>query len=201
MKKEKSQKFLYISFFLFMQALIITKNLINPGENSFLWFCDFVPLLLIIGYYFDWIQFTKSLINIGFIAQNLFVIDILFNFILGHSLFGFSTKLFESGHLQIFFSFLIHIFPLNLAFIHTYKIKNKFSSLVYSFIFLSLIYIMTLYLSNPLQDINYVFNPGANLNIPYYSELWIPIVFIVVVIPTYFLQLFVYELFKYYQAR
>jgi hypothetical protein len=193
----KDIKYLYCAvFFLLMQIFVIIRNLLG-GYNNFFWFCDFVPILFALGFFFQNINFIKSLINIGLIPQILVMFDFAYQLTSGKSLFHTTEELFTLGLFFILAAFFIHLSAI-LAFLFTYKEKTNKSAISYSFFSLILIYAVTLLFTSPLGQINLVYASGewsrylANY-VSLYIPLWILMAFIIFVIPTQIIQHLVYK--------
>ena len=69
-----------------------------------------------------------------------------------------------------------------------YEIKTTRKALLYSLNSLIVIYLVTLLFTAPDKEVNYVFSENLPLGIPYHTALWIPLAFILLVLPTYFIQ-------------
>lgn len=194
------KKYIYYGIlFLLIQAVAIIRNL-SDSYNYFFWFCDFVPLLFAIGFFFKNTNFVKGLINIGFIPQIAFLFDFLYHLILGKSLFPLTEEIFALGFFVIISTLCIHL-STSLAFLFTYKEKPNKNVLYYSCFSLILIYAVTLIFTSPLEQINFVYGPGAWFSYfvsytPYYTVLWLVLAFVIFVIPTQFVQYLAYKIHK-----
>jgi hypothetical protein len=194
MKQENKRYIFWGIFFIFLELVVILKNSLLGRPDYYLWFCDFSPILFSIGFFLKKDQLLKGLVNIGLIAQNLYIFDIFFYVFFGYSPLGFSNEIAGYAAIGIFLSAFIHIFSVNTTLFLTYYKKPRLSSLIYSIIILFFMFLVTIFFTNPIENINYVFFPGPSLHIPYYTQLWIPISFIVLVIPTYLFQYLLYRI-------
>ena len=187
----------YISFgilFLGLQVLAIVRNL-SSDYFSFFWYCDFTPVLFALFFFIRNNQAIKGLLNIGLLAQLGFVILFLIKLFFGVSLFGFDTD-FPLNFYYITITIVLHLSTL-FVFILTYKIKPEKTSLIYSFVFLSLIYLTVIVFTSPSYvsstNYNYIYHADIFPNVPHYTQLWTVLAFTLVVLPTYFFQIYVYE--------
>lgn len=194
------RKYIYYGvFFLLMQIVVIIRNLVGK-YYTFFWFCDFVPILFALGFFFKNKDFIKGLINLGLIPQIVVLFDFVYQLVLGKSLFSTTEELFALGFFFVISAFFIHL-SATFAFLFTYKDKPNKKALYYSFFSLVLIYTLTLLFTSPIGRINLVYLSGewfrylANY-IPPYIPLWIALVFIIFVIPTHIIQHLVYKVYK-----
>ena len=72
-------------FFLLIQAVAIMRNIMSDYYNFF-WFCDFVSLPLAIGFFFRKDDFIKAIINIGLLAQIIYLLFYIYKLFSGVSL-------------------------------------------------------------------------------------------------------------------
>jgi len=119
---------LIVIFFSLIGISVIIKNINSKEFSNFFWFCDFAPFLFAAGFFFNNIQFVKSIINIGFFGQLITftgVIPTRFNEWKKGNLF--------QGKFYLAVEFLIHL-TIIFALIFTYTTKPTIQSLVYSII-------------------------------------------------------------------
>lgn len=187
-----------VGLFLIFEILTIIKIIRSKTYSDFFWFCDFAPLLLAIGFFFEYEQFIKSLVNIGLLTQLFTLSLLLFGFISKKDVIG-TKNARAHGKFYIFVEIMIHILPISLAFLLTYKISPDFSSLFYSFIIIIFMFILTLTFTSPKDNVNLVYNlrlsyerDSWKFNLPYYKYLWIIYTFIIVIIPTFLIQYLLY---------
>lgn len=182
-----------ISVFIFLQMLAVTKNVYTKDFSSFFWFCDFAPLLFAVGFLLKKYQFVKSLINIGLIPQFMYTILLFLALFFGIDSISFYSILARSK-IYILVSFLLHLFSSNLALFLTYRIRPKKISLIYSFAILAAMFVLILIFTVPGSNINYVYSSNfLGFEIPYYTYLWIILTMIFVILPTYFIQYWIYK--------
>lgn len=201
LKKEKN-KYLTISiWFLFLQIIIFIENYYVYEYNIILWFCDHAPLLFAIGFFFKNKDIIKSIINFGFLTQFIWIIDFIAKIFFNINALGITTYMFE-GELGNFVivPLLIHIFSTNLALIFTYKNKPTKKALIYSAIYIIIIYILTLSFTPLNENVNCIKEIcGTNgYSFSFYTLFWPILVFITIVLPTHFIQ---YLLYKYNKKR
>lgn len=191
-----NQKNKYISaivFFIFMQILVIIKNISVRDYSLFFWFCDFAPILFVIALMLRDDQLVKGIINIGLILQIFFSLSILAGVLFNINLFGFLGYIHSYTDFYIAVSLAIHLLSANIALLITYKTKTRIKSLLYSAAILIIMFILTLTFTNSYENINYVYKIGFfGLAIPYSTPLWVLLSFLVIVVPTYFIQKMLY---------
>lgn len=192
----KRKYFLIGSFFVFMQIVALIRNY-SENYFYFFWYCDFVPILLAVAFFLKNTDFVKGLINIGLIPQAIFLIDFVLTIITGSSPLSITRNLSALNIFFIISTLFIHL-SVSLAFLFVHKEKTDKKALYYSFFSLVFIYIATLLFTPPAGIVNYVYHAGNWLSgfvdyIPYYTELWIVLTFVLVVLPTYLIQYFVYK--------
>jgi hypothetical protein len=141
------------------------------------------------------VQMVKGIINVGFFAQLGYVIITCIKILFGSTLFGFVFD-FPFTWTYILPTLIIHTSTM-VAFIATYKERPSRKALSYSLLLLVTMYACVLMFAkqNGIDDSNYNFIFYANIlpEFPYYTELWIPLTFILVVLPT---QLFQYGVWR-----
>jgi len=180
-----SANIIIVGVFLLLEAVVIIKNIKDKSYYDFFWFCDFAPIFLAIGFFIGNDQFVKGVINVGLITQ-------------------FNTLVFLSKELirdRKFPEIIIHLFPINLALLLTYKIATLQVSLVYSLLVLVFIFGLTLIFVPREKDVNFIdyvplnfLNKPRKIKLPYHTILWVIYTEIIIVIPTYFIQLFLSRL-------
>lgn len=177
-------------FFLFLGLLVVLRDIFYGEYYSFLWYCDIMPFLFAIGFFFGKEDLIKSAINIGLIPQFAFSIDFLAYIVSGKSLWGFFSPLLIYPAPYIGVSVIIHLFSSIVAFALTYRIKIRKETLFYSFIIMAVMDFLVLGIVHVPNNINYIQSPGGIIPfvIPFYSVLQPILAFIVVILPTYFLQ-------------
>lgn len=180
---------------LILQILIVMRNL-ESGFFSFLWYCDFTPGLLVIAFLMSDTQAVKGILNVGFFAQLGYTIIILTKIFFGITLFGFVFD-FPFTATYVLPALIIHISTL-VAFVAVYKERPTIISLIYSFFLLLAMYALVILLIKPsgnvVSNYNFIFHSNISTIFPYYTEMWIPLVFVFVVLPTHFFQYIIYRL-------
>jgi hypothetical protein len=191
--KNNKQYTLIGLFFLFIQAITIFRNLLSD-YNSFFWFCDFVSLPLALCFFFKKEEFVKSIVNIGLVAQLIYIVGVIYAVFSGTSFLN--TIPLYSNIFYLLSSILIHL-STSIALFFTYKTKPTINTLFYSLIFLFGMYLVALFFTTPEQGINYVLSSGKlipwSLVIPHYTQLWVILTFVIVVLPTQLIQYIIWK--------
>ena len=181
----------YASVFALIQLIAIVRNYTSDYFNFF-WFCDFVPALFFLAFLAKDDEAVQGLVNIGLFPQIIYLVLLVYSAFAGLAPPGMSHQI---GPWYVASSLVIHLSTL-LALFATRKIKPSRKTLIYSLGALCLIYIVTLLKTSPQDSVNYVYQPGT-LNLPFlipdYTFFWIPIVFIICVLPTQLLQRLIYQ--------
>jgi hypothetical protein len=175
-------------FFLFVQILVVVRNYFAHYLNFF-WFCDFVPILFALAFFFKKEQIVKAIVNFGLLAQISFLILLTMG--------RFSSELIFSPFLNFVYvlgSILLHL-SVVLALVLTYKIKPKLQTLYFSIVLIIAIYFMTLIFTFPADNINDLQFPGdlIKLHTLYFTLLWPVLTFVLLVLPTQHLQYLLYK--------
>lgn len=195
MKLKKKYKIASI-FFLFLSILVVTKNVSINNYELFFWLCDLFPVLFLIGFLLSDEQLVKGLINVGFISQILSFISLFSAVFLGINIVGFENIL-NYNWIYITSSFILHLLSVNVALLFVYKTKPKIKSLVYSFIILLGILILSLLFASPDKNVNYVYNMDfLGVSFPYYTYFYAIYGLIILVLPTYFMQYLLYKIYN-----
>ena len=179
--------------FIFLQIIAIIRNLYSDFI-FFFWFCDFIPIILAIAFFSKKYHIVKGIINVGLFPQLIYMTGFVVRIFFGISFFRGTDIFLNYDTLMIFFSILFHLATL-IAFVFTYKIKPTRETLIYSLLGLILIYFVMIFFTAPIDDINYVFLLSNFFGAKVFSVFWIPITFLVVVLPT---QGFQYLIYKYF---
>lgn len=184
-------------FFLFLQFLLLYRNFLFESQLNLFYYCNHLPILLSIFFFYKKYDYIKALISFGFIPQLFWNIDIILN------LFGITDLdfigdlfLFEIEHMII--TILIHLIVF-IALYFVYKFETNSKTLLYSFYYIILIYIIVLLFVSPDEaDVNCIYD-ACYLEFLYfdlYTYFWIPIAFITMVLPGYYLQRFLSKKFR-----
>ncbi len=188
-----------VTILLLIQILVVARNL-QSDLFSFFWFCDFIPVILAFCFLLHKVQAVKGILNIGLFAQTGYIIVILAKIIFGTTLFNFVFD-FPLTPQYVIPTIIIHTSTL-IAFWATYKIKPTNEALLYSFMLLFSVFIVVILFGDGDASITYNYNFIYNSNLlawlPSYTQLWIPLVFIFVAIPT---QLFQHIIHLFYSRR
>lgn len=192
LKKLYSNNFYIIGgiFFLLTQLFIIIVNINAQDYSFYYWFCNHTPLLLSIAFFTKKIQVIKGIVSVGLFPQMLWILDLIFN-VFNVTLFGFTSYFFElESTLTIFSILLIHIFTTTIALLLVFLQDTKRSSLLYSFIYLVLLLIITFLFTNPANNTNCIYEICGleQFQIPLYTLFWPFLTFIVFILPSYILQ-------------
>jgi hypothetical protein len=93
---------------------------------------------------------------------------------------------------------LIHIFSTNIAFYFTYQYRPTKKTLIYSFIYITILYMINVLYAPPIFNTNCIqYICGLKeLTFDGYKQLWIFLTFIIVIIPTQLIQHLAYKLNK-----
>ena len=167
------------AFYLAMAVIVVIRDLVFYDIFNFFWFCDIGLVLFAIAFFNRNIQFIKGLINIGLVAQSIFLLSIVVYAGFKIQMNGLPVVLFHTSWVNILVSIIIHLLSTNLALFLTYKEKNGASSLAYSLGVLLFLYVMSLLLTPPSYNINYVFSSDfLGFNIPFYTFLWPVLAFV-----------------------
>jgi hypothetical protein len=184
--------------FLLLELLVISRN----GSNylNFIWFCNFAPLLFAIFFFFKNVQAIKGLINLALVTDIFFLIDFFSSLLFNFGIFGRVQPYFGEGILFISITVLLHMAAFIALFV-TYKIKPTKEALKYSVLFLLFTYFITLLFSPTNMYYNYVYatRPGF-ISAPfphfYLTVLWPILMFLLVILPSYWIQYKIYQFFK-----
>ncbi len=193
---DKDHTYLYAAiFFLAMALIIFFRNNAYYSIYNSLWFCDFSLILFSVAFFMENVQFIKGLINIGLIAQFIYILDVIMYIIFGITWSNIPAEMLSSGLPNIIFSLAIHLFSANLALYITYSRKTKPFSLLYSAMVLLLLYFLTVFMTPPSNNVNFIFSSEFlfGLDIPFYIYLWPLLAFMVLSLPTYRFQSWLYR--------
>jgi|GEM_PF-4622922 len=171
--------------------MVIVKNLTMDTPEYMLYVCNHIPVILAALLYMREYSLIKSFINVGVVIQAGWMVDLLGKLIFNHYVFSSTVYIFNSyspfGHSV---SIALHATTLIPSFFITYKKDSDKRTVPFSILYLAIIYILTLTLSEPGLDINCVFNM---CNIPILSSIgtvntFIPVVFFSIILPTHLIQ-------------
>ncbi len=193
MKFNKRDTFFGI-FFLILFILILIRNyFFHVSDYSIYWYCDFIAIFFAIGFFFHQKAFLKSITYIGFLPQAFFLISLPIILIFGISILGISPIIKTYHWVFLLISLLMHLSYV-FAFSFTMDNKPEIKSLKISAILLLLLYLLSYFFTPAIENINYIFFLEKFFGITGLSFLWLPIGFIGIVVPTYFIQKKIYNL-------
>ncbi len=188
--------------FLIFQLIAVVRNLASDFY-SFYWFCDFASGLFALALFSRKPQIVKAVIHIGLVPQVGYFVIMIAKIFFNINLFGFVID-FPLEAQYIIPTLIVHASTIT-ALLVTFKIKPRLSSLAYSVVALALIWLTVVLYSdgstNAMENYNYVYTTSFFSRIGDYTDMWIPIVFVVVVIPTYLLELAIYHEYKFGRIR
>lgn len=198
----RKQFFFWGWMFAGLEILAVIRN-VSTHYFSFYWFCDFAPALYALCFLSRRAQAVKGLIYIGLLGQLGYIVVVVARLLLGKTLFGFTID-FPLTPAYLTPTIIVHMATL-FALMATYKVRPKKSSLVYSLFFLTMIY-ATVLLFAPrgpeiTENFNFIFHTSLFGGSPLYTKLWIPLAFVVVVLPTYGLDRLIFYLYGRFRSR
>ncbi|MBU4070486.1 MAG: hypothetical protein KJ646_05890 [Nanoarchaeota archaeon] len=183
-------------WFLFLQLLVFFENHVVYKYNIFFWFCDHAPLVISFAFFSKNKDLLKSMINFGFLVQFVWIIDFLFKIIFDKNFLGVTNYIFTAklGFL-VLIPLVIHSLCINVAFLHTYKIKPTIKVLIYSAIYVMMIYALSLTYTPIERNVNCIHEIcGLNdYTFSSYTYFWPLLVFIIIILPTQGIQWWVYK--------
>ena len=194
---KKNKYYLAGTFFLILQIGLIYKYTFLLPFSNILWFCSHTPIIFAIAFFTKKTNIIKTLISVGLIPQIIWIIDYLGKLTLGIFIFGATDYMFiEMPPISYTISVFEHFLSTILALALTYKIKPQKKSLIYAFIYLLVILILSISLTT--EDYNYNLTRhiliGEEFTFPGYTYAWIFLAMAIVVIPTHYFQVLLYNL-------
>ncbi len=196
-KRDKKRRFFLSAgtFFFILQFFIFFGNSRAEHYDVFFWFCNHTPLIFAFAFFLGKKDLIKGLVNVGFIAQFAWTLDLFFKLLFNTYIFGVCNYVFErSTGPWILIPIGIHVFATNIAFLLTANVKPGKTTLYYSAVYLLILYCSSLVYTFPGENVNciYYLCGFPEMESVYYSALWIVIAFITVVLPTQGIQYLVY---------
>jgi hypothetical protein len=192
MERENAARSSLLPVFLLLalQVIGIIRNY-TSNYNNYFWFCDFAPVVFAFAFWVNKPHMVKGLVNIGLIAQIVYLVAFVYRLLTGVSIIELPEVLTPFYSIS---SLILHTSTL-IAFAFTARIKPKIETLYYSLVLLMLIHAVTLIFTSPDAGINYVSKQGKLMTIviPYYTALWVPIAFVLVALPGQLIQHIVYS--------
>jgi len=193
----KKNKYNVLGFwFLFLQFLVFFENYVVYKYNIFYWFCDHVPLVLSFAFFSKNKSLLKAMINFGFLVQFVWIADFLSKVIFDKSSLGVTDYMFTANlGFLVLIPLVIHSLSINIAFLHTYKIKPTTKVLIYSAIYIMLIYVLSLTYTPIERNVNCIHEIcGLNeYTFSSYTYFWPLLVFVIIILPTQGIQWVVYK--------
>ncbi|MBU0957509.1 MAG: hypothetical protein KKF56_01725 [Nanoarchaeota archaeon] len=195
-KQEKYRYYLIGTFFLFLQLLVFIENHHAQRFGHFFWFCNHTPLIFALAFFLRKKQLIKGIINIGFLIQFVWAIDFLSYGISGFTVLGVTQYVFNGGMgIYTLVPIIVHLFSTNIALISTYEVKPKKITLLYSAVYILLLFSLTLTYAPPEKNINciYFICTLEKFSIPGYFYLWPILIFLILALPTQGIQYLIYK--------
>lgn len=201
----KESHFLVI-FYLVIFLMVTVRNVYFQRIDYFFWLCDILPVFLAIAVLIKNTQLTKSIINISLIPHFIFTSDIFF-YVLNKSIItlpgglilgNIGKDLLTLSGFEIFVGIYLHIVPLIVAIWLTYDKRIEFKALIYSILLVMILFFSTITFTNSEINVNFINAPSgaappvAQTSIPYYGLIWFLGYFTLIILPTYYLQKYVY---------
>src|SRR3989344_6323202 len=182
MKDKSLTNIIGVIFLLFGITAIINTSF-EYGIKYILWFCYLGLIILGIGFLSRSKTIIESQINILAIPLLIWTFDFIYYLIFGHSLLNIVGYFFEKGPLLSKIITTQHIFTIPLAIYARKFIKSKSKNpWIFSFIQISIIFVISRIISNYVDNLNWVYNTSLNLNIQYYPVFWFLFMFTMIII-------------------
>lgn len=195
----KLDKYFYLGiFFLVIQILVFIRNYLFDDQILFFYYCNHIALFLAIAFFMRNIPLIKAFISTGLIIQLIYLADLIAMLFFNTPLTGSTAYLLNYSLFPFIITLLTHFGTVFVALIFIFREKNKIISLIYGFLYLCFLYLTTILFTPKGYDVNCVYNAcGASyMYFNGFTTYWIFIVFIILVIPTYYLQELLYYLSK-----
>jgi len=180
--------------FLLLEVVALLRDYFSyKSMLHLLWFCNYAPLLLAVAFFFKNKHFIKAVINVGLVVQTVYLF--IFVSLLSTGKFQYRGVLFGTNQmLFVTTTIIIHLVVL-VALYATYHEKPTRKSLYLSFGILLFMYFTVLLFAPPEEQINMVYSYGniIKIDIPFYTFLWPILAFILIVLPSYWIQHKLYE--------
>lgn len=181
----------FIFYLILLESSIIIRDILSHNYESFFYLCNHVSIFIIIFLILKQYNFLKALINVGIIIQIGWCLDFLTKLIFNFYIFNATEYVFENLiSISSLLSILVHTTTLIPLFFLIRKKKTKKITIYYSILYLIFLYVLSLLFTEPIYDINCVFN-ACNLNFlqPFYNlYYYLPFSIILIVVPSYYLQ-------------
>lgn len=184
-------------FFLTLQLLVILGSYDAKRYDTFFWFCNNALFFFALGFFTKNYSLIKGLINVGFLGQLVWTIDFLGKIIFDVFIFNVTNYIFNSpSNVWTLLTITIHMFATSLALYVTRNIKPTSKTLIYSVAYMMILYIGVIIYTLPSNNVNWVFKIGGEIaySSSMYTLFWPVIVFLIVILPTQFIQNLVYKM-------
>lgn len=189
----KSKYFWAGVFFLIVQVLVVIRNMFSDYVYFF-WFCDFVPMILALAFFFKKDHLAKAAVNFGLVFQLGFILLYIHDFVTGG---GLSSELIYSPFLNFVYLFTTLLFHLSTTFalLLTYKVRPNLWTINYSILIVVGVSLVSLLFTPYSSNINQIYTQWEFIQfpIPYYIYLWPFLAFIFLILPTNSFQYFLYK--------
>ncbi len=188
--------------FLFVQGLIISAFVTNPvlWPNIF-WFCNHISLVYAYAWYRENPELMMGVTCVGLIVQLLWLVDFITR-LFGIHILHVVDYMFEGSfdYNKLVSLFLHAILPTYALYLISKKHVTK-KAIVYSVLYSTALYVLTVLFSPNSKNMNCVFRPCAAL-IPewHYTLLW-PVYMLVVAAGTFFVTTHAIESLRYVRMR
>jgi hypothetical protein len=193
----KIDKYFYLGlFFSIVQILVFIRNEMLSDPILFFHYCDNIALFLAIAFFIRNIPLIKALISTGLILQFIYFLDLIANLVFNIQITGSTDYISNYTIFPLIVTMFMHLGTAFVALAFVYKEKNKIISLLYAFIYVCFLYFTTILFTPEGYDINCIYN-ACNVSFIYFNgftKYWIPFAFLLLVIPTHYLQNFIYHM-------
>jgi len=198
-KREKNLYTLLGFWFLFLQVIVFIENHYVYKYNIFFWFCDHAPLLFSFAFFSKNKDFIKAMVNFGFLVQFVWVIDLVFKLFFDVHALRVIGYMFENElGFFVLVPLAIHMLSTNIAFLSTYKRKPNAKVLIYSAMYVMIIFALTITYTPIDRNVNCVHEICGlrQYTFPSYTYFWPILVFSLMVLPTHGIQYLIYKYSK-----
>lgn len=183
----------YALYFFLLQLLIVYYTSTSQLWHNLFWYCNHAPLLFALGFLIKDKNLVHGLINVGLIGQTVWLVDFLFEFVFGVALFSLASYIFtdERPIFILLIPVVAHIFSTMLALYLIRKEEISRKSLIYSFGYIAVLFLITRIFTLRYLNVNCVYDLciiPEMFEIPFYPMVWFIVTIIVVIIPSYYFQ-------------
>jgi len=180
--------FLFGMGLVILWILVLIRNYRAKDDIKFFWFCELSPILLAFGFFFGNIQLIKGIIDVGLITQFITLVSLVLVTFFGADIPPVTGNV-KKGKFYLIVSYLLHLVPVNLALIFTLQTRATPISLIYGVLVLVLIFVLSLAFTPASKNINFVQHLNTvGFKPRYYKVYWFILAFLLIVLPTHFLQ-------------